>query len=66
MSSQISDDGSETGSESQYQTANDKEDITVEFDEEEYDSDNSIDLLQPTQVRYLFNGFIICHHGYIS
>ncbi|XP_052067194.1 mediator of DNA damage checkpoint protein 1-like isoform X2 [Mytilus californianus] len=39
---------SETGSESEYQTANDVKDVTVEF-EEDYDSDNSVDLLQPTQ-----------------
>ncbi|CAG2210379.1 MDC1 [Mytilus edulis] len=42
------DAGSETGSESEYQTANDVKDVTVEF-EEDYDSDNSVDLLQPTQ-----------------
>ncbi|XP_063439986.1 mediator of DNA damage checkpoint protein 1-like isoform X2 [Mytilus trossulus] len=42
------DAGSETGSESEYQTANDVKDVTVEF-EDDYDSDNSVDLLQPTQ-----------------
>ena len=53
---QDNDVGSETGSESEYQTARsdldiiNKKDETVEIDEMEYDSDNSVDLLQPTQV----------------
>ncbi|CAC5396243.1 MDC1 [Mytilus coruscus] len=45
------DAGSETGSESEYQTANDVKDVTVEF-EEDNDSDNSVDLLQPTQIYF--------------